>query len=90
MADGAWYRCRPLTPGFSAPRIPAAAMSIGLAFGSNLVAWGDAMSVQYAGNRPGREGVFDPVGSIPHLLSRSGPEASRPRRELLSSECAMA
>ena len=72
IADGAWYSGFPTTPGFDAPRVPAAAMSIGLVFGEGLVAWGDAMSVQYAA-AGGRERIFKPIEAIPTMLDEVGP-----------------
>jgi len=70
--DGAWYRGEPITSGFTAPRMPARAMSIGLGLEGSLMAWGDAMSVQYAGVG-GRERVFNPVEAIEPLLDEIGP-----------------
>lgn len=57
--DGFTYRGTPLTPGFSAVRMPARSLGIGLALEDGTVAWGDMMTVQYSG-AGGREPVFDP------------------------------
>lgn len=56
--DGDVYIGDPATPGFSAVRIPAAALGIGLVLDDGTAHWGDAMSVQYAG-AAGRDPVFD-------------------------------
>ena len=47
--DGFRYRGRPLTPGFSAIREPAAAVSVLLLLEDGQVALGDCVTVQYAG-----------------------------------------
>lgn len=56
--DGPIYLGKPLTRGFSAVRMPAHALSIGLRLVDGHVAWGDMMSVQYAA-AAGREPVLD-------------------------------
>ncbi|MBW1913048.1 MAG: methylaspartate ammonia-lyase [Deltaproteobacteria bacterium] len=61
LQDGECYVGKPLTPGFKAIRIPAATLSIGLVLENGFIAWGDMMSVQYAG-AAGRDPVFDPKG----------------------------
>lgn len=60
VADGDSYRGTPVTPGFASVRMPARVLSIGVVLTDGYVAWGDAMSVQYAGVG-GRDPVFDPV-----------------------------
>ncbi len=62
QSDGFRYRGSPLTPGFSAIRMPARSLSIGLVLSDGSVAWGDMMSVQYAG-AAGRDAPFDPVSA---------------------------
>jgi methylaspartate ammonia-lyase len=57
--DGFAYRGAPLTAGFSAVRMPARCLGIGLELEDGSVAWGDMLTVQYAG-AGGREPVFDP------------------------------
>ena len=60
--DGFGYAGQPLTPGFDAVRMPARSLGIGLLLEDGHVAWGDMMTVQYAG-AGGREPVFDPVAT---------------------------
>ncbi len=57
--EGLLYRGTPLTAGFSAIRMPARSLSLGLVLEDGYVAWGDAMTVQYAG-AGGRESPFEP------------------------------
>jgi methylaspartate ammonia-lyase len=57
--DGFAYAGSPRTPGFHAIRMPARALSIGLVLGDGHVAWGDLLTVQYAG-AGGREPPFRP------------------------------
>ncbi len=57
--EGLLYRGTPVTAGFSAIRMPARSLSLGLVLEDGYVAWGDAMTVQYAG-AGGREAPFDP------------------------------
>jgi hypothetical protein len=52
------YLGGPQTEGFDAIRMPARSLGIGLLLEDGHVAWGDMMSVQYAG-AGGRERVFD-------------------------------
>ena len=44
-----WNSKTPLTPGYDAVRVPARGVGIGLVLDGGQVAWGDAVSVQYAG-----------------------------------------
>lgn len=71
--DGFTYTGAPITPGFDAIRMPARSLSIGVVLTDNSVAWGDMMSVQYAG-AGGRDQVFEPASAETfarkHLLSR--------------------
>lgn len=75
--DGFTYAGRALTPGFPQIRIPARAASLGLVLDDGQVAWGDMMTVQYAG-AGGRESPFDPEAArrvvervvMPRLLGR--------------------
>jgi methylaspartate ammonia-lyase len=60
--DGFTYAGRALTKGFDAVRMPARSLGIGLLLEDGGVAWGDMMTVQYAG-AGGREPVFDPVAT---------------------------
>ncbi|MCU0759832.1 MAG: methylaspartate ammonia-lyase [Steroidobacteraceae bacterium] len=60
--EGFRYEGTPLTPGFRTIRGPARALSIGLQLEDGFVAWGDAMTVQYAG-AGGREPPFDPAAA---------------------------
>lgn len=57
-SDGFCYVGQPLTPGFTAIRMPAASLGIGLVMEDGHVLWGDMMSVQYAG-AGGRDPLFD-------------------------------
>jgi methylaspartate ammonia-lyase len=57
--DGFDYAGPPVTPGFDRIRMPARALSIGLLLDDRHVAWGDLMTVQYAG-AGGRDGPFEP------------------------------
>lgn len=68
LASGFLYSGSPVTKGFSAIRMPAEAMSIGLVLDDSYVAWGDMMSVQYAG-AGGREQVFS-ISKAKHLLDQ--------------------
>jgi methylaspartate ammonia-lyase len=56
--DGFSYVGTPVTAGFSAVRIPATSLGIGLVMQDGAVLWGDMMSVQYAG-AAGRDPLFD-------------------------------
>ena len=56
--DGFVYSGAPMTAGFSAIRMPAAALGIGLRLCNGAVIWGDMMTVQYAG-AGGREAPLD-------------------------------
>ena len=58
-SDGFRYVGAPLTPGFTAIRMPARSLGIGLVLGDGTVAWGDMMSVQYSG-AAGRDPLFEP------------------------------
>ena len=66
--DGLLYRGAPVTAGFSSIRMPARCLSIGLLLEDGHVAWGDAMTVQYAG-AGGRESPFDPRAAR-HTIDR--------------------
>lgn len=57
VRSGEWYDGIPVTGGFSRIREPAECLSIGLVLEDGYVAWGDMMSVQYAG-AGGRDAVF--------------------------------
>ena len=57
--EGLLYRGTPRTAGFSAIRMPAQSLSLGLVLEDGYVAWGDAMTVQYAG-AGGRDAPFEP------------------------------
>lgn len=61
-SDGFLYRGLPATPGFDAIRMPARSLSLGLVLDDGQIAWGDMMSVQYAGGS-GRDPVFDISGA---------------------------
>ncbi len=56
--DGMVYWGASLTPGFCAIRSPAQALGVGLVLDGGEIAWGDAMTVQYAGVG-GREPPLD-------------------------------
>ncbi|MBN9233933.1 MULTISPECIES: methylaspartate ammonia-lyase [Phyllobacteriaceae] len=58
--DGFVYLGAPITPGFDTVRKPGTSLGIGLVLGQGTTAWGDMMSVQYAG-AGGRDPLFDPV-----------------------------
>src|SRR5262245_43328344 len=60
VEDGDDYRGAPLTAGFSSIRMPAQTLGVGLVLEDGYVAWGDGMSVQYAGVG-GRDPLFDPA-----------------------------
>jgi methylaspartate ammonia-lyase len=68
VQEGFLYTGNPQTDGFSSIRMPAEAMSLGLALDDGYVAWGDMMSVQYAG-AGGRETVFS-YGMAQDLLQQ--------------------
>ena len=55
--DGEFYFGEPKAVGYSSVRLPSECTSIGLVLENDAVAWGDAMSVQYAGVE-GREARF--------------------------------
>jgi len=56
--NGEWYDGEPLTLGFNQIRLPASILEIGLVLEDGYIAWGDMMSVQYAG-AAGRDPVFN-------------------------------
>ncbi len=58
VADGYAYRGRPVTPGFSSVREPGQALCIVLETDASLFAYGDCVSVTYAG-QAGRREVFN-------------------------------
>lgn len=64
--DGGVYLGAPVTPGFSAVRIPAAAVSVGVMMSNGAVAWGDMVSVQYSG-AAGRDPVFSAKEIVPFV-----------------------
>jgi methylaspartate ammonia-lyase len=57
--DGFDYVGAPVIPGFDRIRMPARALSLGLLLDDGHVAWGDLMTVQYAG-AGGRDRPFEP------------------------------
>jgi len=57
-SHGFLYAGTPVTPGFSAIRMPAQSLGIGLRLADGSLIWGDMMSVQYPGVC-GREAPFD-------------------------------
>ena len=61
--DGSRYLGLPLTPGFTAIREPAAAVSVLLVLADGQVAIGDCVTVQYAGVG-GRDRVLDAAAAI--------------------------
>lgn len=79
--DGEVYAGTPITQGFPAIRVPARVLCVGLVLSDGYVAWGDAMSVQYAGVG-GRSPRFDPDALAPDLRAalrerlRAAPPAS--------------
>jgi methylaspartate ammonia-lyase len=80
--DGVAYLGAPVTPGFAAVRVPAAALSVGLVLSNGAVAWGDMVSVQYSG-AAGRDPVFQvaPMSRLveevvaPRLVGRTAADA---------------
>ncbi|MFI6153005.1 methylaspartate ammonia-lyase [Kitasatospora sp. NPDC051170] len=81
VADGQWYRGRPVTSGFSSVRTPARALGIGLRLEDGRIAWGDAMAVQYAG-LDGRDPLVGPgeeaLGELRGVLVGLEADAFRP------------
>jgi methylaspartate ammonia-lyase len=75
--DGFLYLGRAMSPGFDSIRTQSRALGIGLALTDGHVAWGDMMTVQYAGVS-GREPRFDPIAIqerlkvelVPNLIGR--------------------
>ncbi|MCF1510911.1 methylaspartate ammonia-lyase [Streptomyces glomeratus] len=57
--DHQWYEGEPVTPGFTAVRMPARGLGIGLVLEDGRTVWGDAVAVQYSG-AGGREPLFTP------------------------------
>lgn len=55
--DGFRYLGAPCTPGFTAIRMPAHSLGIGLVLSDDVIVWGDMMNVQYSGTG-GRDPVF--------------------------------
>lgn len=55
--DGFSYAGAPMTPGFTAIRLPATSVGVGLVLSDDAVIWGDMMSVQYSG-AGGRDPLF--------------------------------
>jgi methylaspartate ammonia-lyase len=70
--DGELYRGAPRIDGFDAVRIPARTIGVGFGLGAGRFAWGDAMSVQYAG-AGGRDPALVPERYLPALRERFGP-----------------
>jgi methylaspartate ammonia-lyase len=70
--DGELYRGTPRIDGFDAVRMPARTIGIGFGLGEGRFAWGDAMSVQYAG-AGGRDPALLPERHLPALRERFGP-----------------
>jgi len=70
--DGELYRGAPRIGGFDAVRMPARTIGIGFGIGAGRLAWGDAMSVQYAG-AGGRDPALVPERHLPALRERFGP-----------------
>jgi methylaspartate ammonia-lyase len=70
--DGFLYRGAPRTDGFTAIRMPARALSIGLVLEDDHVVWGDMMGVQYSAGA-GRDPVFDPELAAALVRTRLAP-----------------
>jgi methylaspartate ammonia-lyase len=64
VADGATYRGKPITPGFSAVRQAGEAISVMLVLEDGQVAFGDCAAVQYSG-AGGRDPLFLAKDFIP-------------------------
>ncbi|TIS39159.1 methylaspartate ammonia-lyase [Mesorhizobium sp.] len=62
------YLGEPITPEFTAIRVPAASLSIGLVLTDDTVVWGDMMGVQYSG-AGGRDPLFE-TSQMSELMSR--------------------
>jgi methylaspartate ammonia-lyase len=58
--DGFSYVGPAVTTGFTAIRMPARSLGVGLVLSNGDTVWGDMMSVQYSGGS-GRDPVFDPT-----------------------------
>ena len=69
VADGLAYHGTPVTPGFTAIRSPAAAVSVLLVLEDGYVALGDCVNVQYSGVG-GREAPLDPH-ALAEIFNRS-------------------
>lgn len=85
--DGFRYTGQPLTPGFDAVRMPARSLGIGLQLEDGSVAWGDMMTVQYAG-AGGRERVFDPTAVRARVLQEIAPQLIGRRLTTFRAACA--
>jgi methylaspartate ammonia-lyase len=70
--DGFGYVGRPSTPGFTAVRMPAAAISVLLVLDDGQVATGDCVTVQYAGVG-GRDRVLEPEQAIADIVGHVAP-----------------
>lgn len=70
--DGFSYAGRPLTPGFTAVRQPAEALSVLLELDDGQVAHGDCVGVQYAGVA-GRDPVFSAMDAVAVVEQAIGP-----------------
>src|ERR1700737_3700026 len=66
------YSGAPLTLGFTAIRLPAASLGIGLVLPDDTVAWGDMMSVQYSA-AAGRDPLFERQKSAAFVRSAIPP-----------------
>ena len=70
--DGMVYPGAALTPGFSTVRSPAQALGVGLVLDGGQIAWGDAMTVQYAGIG-GRKSPLDAKALVRRLEAELPP-----------------
>lgn len=65
--NGEYYDGAPVTVGFSAIRMPARSLGVGLVMDDGKVVWGDAISVQYPGIA-GRDVPFEPHRYVQPML----------------------
>ncbi len=93
-ADGEWISGDPVTEGFSAVRIPATGIAVGLRLEDGSLVWGDAISVQYPGVAD-RDPPLIAETYLPRLREHLGPaldeletagfrEADREVRQILA------
>ncbi|HEX4520629.1 MAG TPA: methylaspartate ammonia-lyase [Gaiellaceae bacterium] len=75
-ADGEWISGDPVTGGFSAVRMPATGIAVGLRLDDGTLVWGDAISVQYPGVAD-RDPPLVAETYLPLLAERLGPALSR-------------